>query len=89
MVKSTGRGSGLGVHHPYCGSQLSLTPVLGNPMPSSGLYRYCMHVIAILSGQILTYTQILKEFNGLYEKRWFAMNCINFKNQLGGGDTRL
>ena len=38
-------GLGLGSQHPHDSSQVSVTPVPGNLMLSSGLYRHCMHVM--------------------------------------------
>ena len=38
-------GPGFNSQHPHINSQLSMTPVPGDLMPSSGLCRHCMHVV--------------------------------------------
>jgi hypothetical protein len=38
--------------HLNSGSQLSVTPVPGDPMPSSGPQGYCIHVVHIHAGNI-------------------------------------
>jgi hypothetical protein len=66
-VKNTGcycRGPGFDSQHPHSGSQVSITPVPEDPMPSFGFCRHCTYVIKryidIRAGK--TPTQIKKYF---------------------------
>jgi hypothetical protein len=48
MLKSAGqfpKGPGLASQHPHGSSQLSITPVLRDPMPSSSLCTHCTRVV--------------------------------------------
>jgi hypothetical protein len=63
VVKSTGchsRRHRFDSQHPHGRLQLSVTPVAGDQMPSSGMVYDCMHVVYIQAGKIPIHVKFLK-----------------------------
>lgn len=51
------------------GPQLSVTPVLGDPTPSSGLFRHYMHMVCIKTHAHIKIKHIFKNFLKIYSRQ--------------------